>query len=53
MLEAQTLGKSIGRPRVAVDLEHIRVLRARGLSFAAIGRKLGVGATTVQRAVAV
>lgn len=49
---AAMINKPGGRPRVTVDREALRTLRASGLSFAAIARKLGIGATTVQRIVA-
>ena len=39
-----------GRPRRKVDVKRIITLRARGLSWRAIARKLGVGTGTAFRA---
>jgi DNA invertase Pin-like site-specific DNA recombinase len=47
---ARREGKSLGRPRVAVDASHIQALRASGLSWGAISRKTGVARATCQRA---
>jgi len=47
---ARENGKKLGRPRVAVDVTRIAVLRARGHSWARISRELGIGKGTAQRA---
>ncbi len=47
---ARAKGKSLGRPRVAVDAARITALRSRGLSWAKIGEVLGLGEGTVRRA---
>jgi hypothetical protein len=39
-----------GRPRRKVDAKSVITLRAKGLSWRAIGRKLGVGTGTAFRA---
>jgi DNA invertase Pin-like site-specific DNA recombinase len=46
---AKAKGKSLGRPRVAVDAARIAVLRSRGMSWAKIGEQLGLGEGTVRR----
>jgi DNA invertase Pin-like site-specific DNA recombinase len=46
---ARAKGKSLGRPRVAVDSARIAALRSRGLSWAKIGEQLGLGESTVRR----
>ena len=46
---AKAKGKSLGRPRVAVDAVRIAVLRSQGLSWAKIGERLGLGEGTVRR----
>jgi DNA invertase Pin-like site-specific DNA recombinase len=46
---AKAKGKSLGRPRVAVDAARIAVLRLQGLSWAKIGERLGLGEGTVRR----
>jgi DNA invertase Pin-like site-specific DNA recombinase len=46
---AKAKGKSLGRPRVAVDAARIVVLRSQGLSWAKIGERLGLGEGTVRR----
>jgi DNA invertase Pin-like site-specific DNA recombinase len=46
---AKAKGKSLGRPRVAVDAARIATLRSRGLSWAKIGERLGLGEGTVRR----
>lgn len=38
-----------GRPRVKVTAEAVASLKAEGLSFRQIGRKLGVGASTAHK----
>ena len=47
---ARRKGKRLGRPTVAVDASKVRALRASGLSFAAIGKQLGVSTGTAHRA---
>ena len=47
---AQAKGKKIGRPKVNVDARQIASLRARGLSYEAIGERLGVSDATIRRA---
>jgi DNA invertase Pin-like site-specific DNA recombinase len=42
---ARAKGKSLGRPRVAVDAVRIAALRSHGLSWAKIGEQLGLGST--------
>jgi DNA invertase Pin-like site-specific DNA recombinase len=46
---ARAKGKRIGRPRLAVDAARIAALRSQGLSWAKIGRQLGLGEGTVRR----
>jgi DNA invertase Pin-like site-specific DNA recombinase len=46
---ARAKGKSLGRPRVAVDAAMIAVLRSQGLSWARIGEQLGLGEGTIRR----
>ena len=46
---ARAKGKLIGRPRVKADIAYILDLRAQGLSWLAIGEKLGLGEGTVRR----
>jgi DNA invertase Pin-like site-specific DNA recombinase len=46
---ARAKGKSLGRPRVAVDAAKITALRSQGLSWAKIGEVLGLGEGTVRR----
>ena len=46
---ARSKGKLVGRPRVKADIAHILDLRAQGLSWLAIGEKLGLGEGTVRR----
>ena len=45
-------GKTLGRPRLAVNADEIRQLRARGLSWTAVASHTGVPRATCQRAVA-
>jgi DNA invertase Pin-like site-specific DNA recombinase len=45
---AQAKGKKLGRPKNAVDREHILELKAQGLSLRQIAAKLGVGYGTVR-----
>ncbi len=47
---ARRRGSRIGRPRVHVDLQRALELRAQGKSLRSIARELGVGASTVARA---
>jgi len=47
---ARSKGKRLGRPRVAVDGSRVAELRAQGLSWAAIGDRLGIGEGTAYRA---
>jgi DNA invertase Pin-like site-specific DNA recombinase len=46
---AKAKGKSLGRPRVAVDAARIAALRSQGMSWARIGEELGLGEGTVRR----
>jgi DNA invertase Pin-like site-specific DNA recombinase len=46
---ARAKGKTLGRPRVAVDAAKIASLRSQGLSWAKIGEALGLGEGTVRR----
>ena len=45
--KAKRAGRHGGRPRVIVDREQVRKLRAQGLSLRAIGDELGVATMTV------
>jgi len=45
---ARAKGKRLGRPRVLVDSARIASLRAQGLSWAAVGERLGVSEGTVR-----
>lgn len=47
---ARARGKRIGRPRVFIDRSKIVALRADGLSWAKVAKRLGVGEGTVFRA---
>lgn len=47
---ARARGARLGRPPVEVDVERALALRAENRSYREIGRILGVGATTVHRA---
>jgi len=47
---ARAKGKTLGRPRVAVDAGRIATLRAQGRSLRAIASELGVGLATLHRA---
>jgi len=47
---AKENGKRLGRPRVAVDVTRVAVLRAQGHSWARISKELGIGKGTAQRA---
>jgi DNA invertase Pin-like site-specific DNA recombinase len=46
---ARAKGKTLGRPRVALDGTRIATLRAEGRSWAQIGKTLGAGEATVRR----
>jgi DNA invertase Pin-like site-specific DNA recombinase len=47
---ARRRGARIGRPRVAVDLDKARRLRAQGLSFRDVARAMGLNVATLHRA---
>ncbi len=47
---ARARGARLGRPPVEVDVQRALALRAAGLSYRQIGRSMGLGATTVHRA---
>ena len=47
---ARSRGRKLGRPRVAVDASRVALLRAQGLSWAAISAEMGIGKGTAQRA---
>jgi DNA invertase Pin-like site-specific DNA recombinase len=49
---ARAKGKTLGRPRVAVDAAKVASLRAQGRSWRAVARELKVNARTARRAVA-
>lgn len=49
---ARRRGVRVGRPRVRVDIGRALAMRAKGESYRAIGMALGVGASTVHRALA-
>jgi DNA invertase Pin-like site-specific DNA recombinase len=46
---ARAKGKTLGRPRVAVDAAKVASLRSQRLSWAKIGEALGLGEGTVRR----
>jgi putative DNA-invertase from lambdoid prophage Rac len=46
---ARRRGARLGRPRARLDHEHLRDLRAQGMSVRKIAESLGVGSSTVQR----
>jgi DNA invertase Pin-like site-specific DNA recombinase len=48
---ARSRGKSIGRPKVAVDSENIQSLRSRGLSWQQIALQTGRTRSTCRRAI--
>jgi DNA invertase Pin-like site-specific DNA recombinase len=50
---ARKRGVHVGRPRARVDGDHLRELRAGGMSVRQIAETLGVGISTVQRRLAV
>ena len=41
-------GKVLGRPRAKVSPDHVRQLRAQGLTWTAVSRQLGVARSTAQ-----
>jgi DNA invertase Pin-like site-specific DNA recombinase len=47
---ARKQGKALGRPKASIDASEIRAMRARGLSWGAIGRQTGLARATCQRA---
>lgn len=47
---ARSNGKTIGRPKVSVDVDEAYRLRKQGLSVAATAKKLGCGVGTLHRA---
>ena len=47
---AKAKGKTLGRPRVAVDASRIAALRSQGRSWSAIHRETGIAKGTAQRA---
>lgn len=47
---ARAKGKILGRPRVAVDVERVKALRASGASWSAVCRETGLSMGTAQRA---
>jgi DNA invertase Pin-like site-specific DNA recombinase len=49
---ARKRGAIIGRPRVVVDADRVRALRASGLSWEKVAAETGVARATCQRAVA-
>lgn len=46
---ARARGKTLGRPRVAVDSAAVKELRAGGKSWASISRELGIARGTLQK----
>jgi len=48
---ARREGKSLGRPKIAVDAARIREMRAKGLSWGSISRATGVARATCQKAI--
>jgi DNA invertase Pin-like site-specific DNA recombinase len=47
---AKARGQRLGRPTVSVDVPQIACLRSEGLSWSAIGKRLGIGESTARRA---
>lgn len=47
---ARAAGKTLGRPKVALDLDEVLRLRKKGLSISMVARTLRVGVGTVHRA---
>jgi putative DNA-invertase from lambdoid prophage Rac len=50
LARARAAGKTLGRPRRAIDIDQALRLRKSGLSVADAARRLGVGAATLHRA---
>ena len=50
LVRARERGARLGRPRVAVDADQVRELRAQGLSWAAVAAKIGAARATCQKA---
>ena len=48
---AKRRGRTLGRPRRAVDADIVRTLRERGMSWPTIARELGVSKATLHRIV--
>lgn len=48
---AKRQGKTLGRPRVCIDSDQVRDMRARGWSWGAISRETGVARATCQKAI--
>jgi DNA invertase Pin-like site-specific DNA recombinase len=52
LARAKSNGKTLGRPKVSDEIEEqILTLRSEGKGMLAIGKKLGIGTSTVQRVV--
>ena len=52
LARAKSNGKTLGRPKVSVEREaQVLELRSQGMGMLAIGKKLGIGTSTVQRVV--
>ncbi len=49
MMRAKLQGKHIGRPRKEIDLDYVRRLKSKGLSYRDIARLLGVSYSTLLR----
>jgi DNA invertase Pin-like site-specific DNA recombinase len=47
---AKARGQRLGRPTIPVNVAQIDRLRSEGLSWAAIGKELGMGESTARRA---
>lgn len=47
---ARAKGKRLGRPVASIDIEKLRGLRAQGLGWRAVAKRLGVGVATALRA---
>ncbi len=50
LARARREGRTLGRPRVAVDVDRAQRLRKQGVPLASIAQQLGVGTTTLHRA---
>lgn len=48
--QARKDGKTLGRPKVAIDIDEALRLRVRGFSMAAAAKQLGVGTGTLHKA---